>query len=339
MNSPLSAEQIGARFSLVSAVPATILVAFITVLVLAGAPGHVSGNQVARAMSDLNAIDVGLLLVATVVVALVLHPFQLAFVKVLEGYGSDNGLLAPLRRWGLSRYQTRYAHLHGLLSPSRPGELLDDSERQRLDELRGWAASEIVTLPRKERLLPTSLGNTLRCAEDHAGRRYGLEAVEVIPRLFPLMPSSMTGYIDDARNELDLMASLVLVWLIATVIGFLALFHNGLWIFVTVGTYILAWMAYRGSVAAARAYGETLVWAMDLYRFSLYEQLRIDPPPTHDAELLEGKRVMGFLAGVWARNEPMASHWGPTYQHTQPPSVAIDDSQQPPNPPDNADPS
>jgi hypothetical protein len=339
--SPVSAQQIGARFNLVSAVPATILVAFVTVLALAGAPGDApDADRAVRGISGLKAVDIGLLLLGTVVLALVLHPFQLAFVKALEGYGPATGPLAPLRRWCLRRYQARYEHLRGLLSPTRPGEAIDEAERKRINELREWATGELMTLPREARLLPTSLGNALRCAEDHAGRRYGLEAVEVIPRLFPLMPPSMTAYIDDARNELDLMTSLVLVWLIASAVALLALFQYGPLALVALATYGLAWMAYRGSVAAARAYGETLVWAMDLYRFNLYEQLRIDPPTTHDAELRQGERVMGFLAGAWARSEPMASHWGPSYRHPQPAEVAIDEEsqQQPLGPPDEAAP-
>jgi hypothetical protein len=163
--------------------------------------------------------------------------------------------------------------------------------------------------------MPTSLGNALRFAEDFAGDRYGLDAIAVIPRLFPLMPESMTAYIDDARNELDLMASFVLVWLIATVVGLLGMYHHGAWVLVAFVPYGLAWLSYRGCVTAARAYGETLAWAMDLYRFRLYEELRLEPPASLVAELRDGDRLNELLDGQWAQHESLEPGWNPTYRH------------------------
>jgi len=53
---------------------------------------------------------------------------------------------------------------------------------------------------------------------------------------------------------------------------------------------------------------------MDLYHFSLYEQLRLDPPVTQTAELREGRRLMEYLEARWARNEQMVgSRWNPRY--------------------------
>jgi hypothetical protein len=119
VNGPISAQKIGAHFNLVSAVPATILVAFVTVLLMTGAPTTAPNlHRAARTISRLTATDVVALLFAAIVLALVLHPFQVAFVKLLEGYVPETGVMAPLRRWGLRRYRAQYEHLLRLLSPN-----------------------------------------------------------------------------------------------------------------------------------------------------------------------------------------------------------------------------
>jgi hypothetical protein len=315
----LGAESVGARFNLVSAVPAATLVLFVTALLLSGAPGAApSLSRTGHALGRLSVQDIGFLIFVTTALALVLNPFQVGFVKLLEGYGPENGALEWLRTQGRRRFEARYEYLEALSSPPEHGAQLTDPERKRIEEQGQRADTQLAELPRYGRLMPTRLGNALRCAEDHAGRGYGLDAIEVIPRLFPLMDPGMVGIINDARNELDVLVSFVLVWLIATVVAVLALCQYGAWILVAAGTYWLAWLAYRAGVVAAREYGETLIWAMDLYRFNLYEQLRIDPPADNAEELAHGDELTTFLKADWARNERIPPHWGPTYRHRAP---------------------
>lgn len=129
------------------------------------------------------------------------------------------------------------------------------------------------------------------------------------------MPASMTAYINDARTQMDLMASFVLVWLIATVASLSAFIQHGAWILVALGTYGLAWLAYRGCVASAGSYGRALMWAMDLFRFDLYEQLRLPLPKTLLMELEDGPRLMELLEGQWAQDPDLMPGLNPTYEH------------------------
>jgi hypothetical protein len=57
--------------------------------------------------------------------------------------------------------------------------------------------------PNKDRLLPTALGNILRAGEDITTDRYGLDAVVVWPRLYPLLPKELKSILNDLRNQLD----------------------------------------------------------------------------------------------------------------------------------------
>jgi hypothetical protein len=93
------------------------------------------------------------------------------------------------------------------------------------------------------------------------------------------------------------MARFVVVWLMASAIGVLLLAIHGPWLVIPLITFSLAWICYRGSVAAAEAYGDTLVWALDLYRFDLVEQLRFPLPMDHADELKRNRTMMEFIRG------------------------------------------
>jgi hypothetical protein len=296
-----SPQQIGSRFNLVSAIPITTLVVVVGTLLLAGAPFAAPEPERARQrLEAFGVADLALLIVGSVALALLLSPFQVRFVKWLEGYWPTTGIVGVFERRLKSRHIARWDRL-------RDGQTTVPG-----------ADAKLATLPARGRIMPTSLGNALRHAEDLAGKRYGLGAVEMIPRMWPVRSSQMVAIIDDARNELDVMASFVFVWLVATLVSFGLLYQYGPWLAVPLVTFVLAWISYHGCVAAARAYGQTLVWAFDLYRFALYEQLRIELPSTHKAECVRNKKLMKFLRGRWLAYEDGRPGWAPSYHHPDP---------------------
>jgi hypothetical protein len=77
-----------------------------------------------------------------------------------------------------------------------------------------------------ERLLPTTLGNVLRAAEDHAGVRDGIDSIAPWPRLHALLPTDMASGIEDGVTQLDVSVRLVLPWLITGLIGAAILVTN-----------------------------------------------------------------------------------------------------------------
>jgi hypothetical protein len=66
---------------------------------------------------------------------------------------------------------------------------------------------------------------------------------------------------------------------------------------VPVITFLLAWVSYRGAVAAALDYGEMLVALVDLYRFDLYRQLHEGFPANLDHERLLNDRLKRVQLG------------------------------------------
>ena len=83
----------------------------------------------------------------------------------------------------------------------RRGTAADD----RLGE-REAAARRLRRYPPPAAILPTLLGNTLRAAEFRAGSRYGLDAVVLCPRLYPLLGDKVSATLNDLRDQLDLAA-------------------------------------------------------------------------------------------------------------------------------------
>jgi hypothetical protein len=308
-----SPQDIGPRFNIVSVVPLTTLVVFLITIVLSGPPDRQPDLALLRErLASVRAVDFALALVAIVALSLLLNPFQVRFVKFLEGYWPERGWIG----WIGSCRRQRYIALWDALDVARSGP--------------GAADEELAGLPARTRLMPTRLGNVLRHAEDLAGQRYGLSAVQIIPRLYPLMPSQMTAIVDDARNGLDVAASFVFVWLVATVSSSVLLISSnssGPWLAIPLVTYMLAYVSYLGSLAAARAYGQTLVWAIDLYRFALYEQLHIALPATHREELKSNERLVRFLRGRWlAYEDHLPRPAPPPYRHPESPSSSDDTS-------------
>lgn len=107
----------------------------------------------------------------------------------------------------------------------------------------------------------------------------------------------MINLIEDARNEMDMMVTFVFTWLLSTAVTLYLLRDHGAWLLVAIATYGLAWGSYRASLIAAAEYGQTLMRAIDLYRFELIEQLRLKPAGSVEDEVAYNKEIMRMLAG------------------------------------------
>ncbi len=136
-------------------------------------------------------------------------------------------------------------------------------------------------------LMPTRLGNILRAAELRPSMRYGLDAVICWPRLWLILPDSVTSTLSEARQALD------------SAIRFM------LWSMLFLGWGILAWWAlpigalglyvgYRRALSAALTYAILIESTFDMFRFDLYDALRL-PKPSSSAEVGDGERLTRFL--------------------------------------------
>lgn len=137
--------------------------------------------------------------------------------------------------------------------------------------------------------MPTRIGNILRAAEMWPDHKYGLSTVVTWPRLWLVLPDSARQELITARASLDSAAASV-VWglLFCCFAGWtpLALLPG---LGVVVGA-IAFWLP-----SSAETFGDLLEACYDLYRGSLYEQLRWPLPANPSEERAVGKALTEYL--------------------------------------------
>ncbi|MBO3748371.1 hypothetical protein J5X84_20035 [Streptosporangiaceae bacterium NEAU-GS5] len=276
----------GGRFLLVDYLPTYAGALVILVLVWAGAPGQVDFARAWRTASGLSAGEIVLLGVAITLIAVLGVPLQLALVRVLEGEWP----FPALTRRALERQALRRTRL-------AEREQLPDGPIGEADvQAAGVAGARLRRLyPPPELLRPTALGNALAATEAGAGEPYGLDAVVVWPRLYPLLSPGVKTVVDDRRDMLDAAARLSATMAIVAVAAFGLLVASGWWLPLAAVPAAIAWAAYVGAVHAAVAYGEAVRAAIDLERFALIDALRLPRPLDPDDE----RRRNAALCDQW----------------------------------------
>ncbi|MEU9174774.1 hypothetical protein AB0D34_44665 [Streptomyces sp. NPDC048420] len=201
----------------------------------------------------------------TSVLALLLTPFQVRAVRVLEGYwyrwSATAGLAGVLvevqrRRWEALRQRV------GESAPSAPAR-----------EVRADAGRRLGARPPVDLLLPTALGNALRAGELSAGERYGLSTLASWPRIYMQISDRMSEALNSTRDALDTAVNLCWSFLAVALTYGVALYDepNSWWL--CGGAVILAGVAYKGAVIAAQAYSGLMHVVYDLHRFELLDAL------------------------------------------------------------------
>ncbi|HYO90361.1 MAG TPA: hypothetical protein VEQ40_01950 [Pyrinomonadaceae bacterium] len=283
-------KELGMRFNLIGLLPSTFLFLFVTALYWSGAPATAPNlPQVYERVKDLEAKESIIIVIVLLVFSLLVHPLQLSLVKILEGYWGGVFPLTFFSRLGTKRHRKRRTELESLTlfakAPTAKQEALAKISAQKLRS----------SYPAEDRVLPTLLGNVMRAAEDFPDKRYGLDAVVFWPRLYPLLPESMSAILTDQRNQLDLAARLCATFLFATIIAIAFLYGQGWWLILPAITLLLAWLSYRAAIAAALAYGIGLQTAFDLYRFDLLKALHLALPADRTTEKKHNRELSDFM--------------------------------------------
>ncbi len=308
-------DSIGRYFSVVSVLPSVLLVVWILLLVSSGA--WAGRPNIERAFDTLAGLGIGqiaALVLASLLAGLVLHPLQFAFVQLLEGYWGLAPALQQARQRRIWHHYRRLKSLRDTATASvvelgsleeriKKSRLTDDvSKRRQLHLASTIAEADRVTedLPAAlTEVMPTRLGNVLRCYERKAGAPYGLDAVRVLPYLSRVAQPGDMEYVNDQRSQLDLAVRMTVTSLLACGLGVLFLGRHGLWLLVALLPYSAAYLSYRGAVVAAAEYGRSLAVVIALNRFALYERLRVTvPEDTRDER--EKNEILGQLLAYGA---------------------------------------
>ncbi|MFJ4982424.1 hypothetical protein ACIP9H_01330 [Streptomyces sp. NPDC088732] len=277
------------RLKFVNILPSALLLTVVVSLILSGAPAH------APALDRLvdNARSYGwpgavLASVGALVSGLLLQPLELASIRLLEGYVSSTGPLGPLARLGTWVHANRRSRLTWQHDHLDYGDPRAESARFRLTHM-----------PHRAPVLPTSLGNRLRAAEERAGRPYRLNALLTWPRLYHVLPAEVLQTVSRSRNELDTAARLSLSFGLTSVVTTGLLLNHAWWLVLPLAFAVLSWFAYRSAVHAATTYGNTIAAVVDVYRLKLLREMRIAlPAGTEEERVLNGE-----LTALWSRSD------------------------------------
>jgi hypothetical protein len=281
---------VGSRFLVVSIFPSAVLAVFVLGLISSGAPSHAPSLRILVGHAEhVKGWTLAMLALGILTAALVVEPLQLGLVRVFEGYWGE-GVSGRLLAWPAITYRRWRARSLTKTQMETP------RSKPRNPRVLERAARRLSAYPPETAVLPTRIGNILRASELRAGGRYGLDAITTWPLLYPLLSDQVRAVADGARDDLDLSLRFVAIFLAAAVVSAGCLVREGWWLAVSAGCLLLAWVAHRGSLAAAAAYGRAVEVAFDLHRFDLLVALHLPLPNDWAEEVRANRQLKGFLA-------------------------------------------
>ena len=325
-----SGQRIGRYFALVSLIPALLLVMYGYLLLASGSlNGKPAIHNVDVALSHWSVGKVVGLVLASFAVAVILHPLQFATTQLLEGYWGTNPLAIAAMKARIVHHRKRQRYLQTRAGDyqdawttaaeklvrgdagweSEPGTI-EEKGLSRMESKRGdrlmldfvaeqEARSQLALAYPKvpTRILPTQLGNALRCSEDSAGQQYGLSAIAIAPHLHLVVPARHLEYLVDTREDMDSSIRVCTVGLVATVLTVCCFLDHGIWLLWTFLPYFISYLAYKGAVSAAQTYGVVVGTVIDLNRFLLYKELGLRAPRNISEEKQNNLKLMSVLKG------------------------------------------
>lgn len=233
----------------------------------------------------------GIVLALVVVVgAVLLRPFQISTVQLLEGYWRRGGLLKVV---AIERHARRASasvarsHIR-LQRPDDPSfasvaQFARIAHRARSIEERAAETADHYPV-RVKWVMPTALGNVLRRAETTAGERYGLDTVHTYPRLYPHLSARLDAEVNEQLNGVDVTATFVVVFSVQALLTTPLLWRLDWWSAAPLLLTALAALSYRGSLSAAGRYGQMLGTAFDLHRFDMLASMHLPLPSDGECE-------------------------------------------------------
>jgi uncharacterized repeat protein (TIGR01451 family) len=249
-----------------------------------------------------------------------LYNLNISIIRLYEGYPWRLSWIGALFTWPKKkcfraavplRLSLRYLRREwGKLDPhSQQARSLGGQQT----ELALFINSELPD--REEFILPTRLGNVIRCFERYPAVAYGMDAIVLWPRLISKIDSSFGSSIDDAKTSFDFMLNCSFLSTLTTVgIVGIGLFYpvpltvasTVPWIWRALLFAALAVIFYRFSIGRAAAWGMQVKAAFDLYRFELLKALGYQQQPqTFFEEQALWQRISAQLLYADTRERPL----------------------------------
>jgi hypothetical protein len=259
-------------------------------------------------------VDTGnmlLFIVALFALAALLQPFDIAAVRLLEGYWKGNRIGDTASRLFTHRHRRRVRKATRMLEANDLAwEKEEELRRSTKDDREGGDPNMSVEKqtktdrrekrikrcadragkvrpmypPNEDEIMPTMLGNVLRAAERRAGERYYLPTIETLPRVYAHLSKRLSVIFDASVDTMDAAAMMTISTAAAALVGAAAFYDDPGLRWVPVVLAVTSVLSYRGAVVAAAQYGTYLDIAYDFHRFDLIKALHLDLPINTEQE-------------------------------------------------------
>ena len=330
------------RLVAVQLLPTAVLAVVVWVTVRASAFNDATKGLQWRDLFTNFQVDTGgvlLFIVILFALAALLQPFEIAAVRLLEGYWQGNPVGDAAANLFASRHRRRVRKAEKALQAGRElyvkqareetssGNGQDGEQNRPVNEqtnarCEAWRIEQRADRARKVRpkyppgvneVLPTMLGNVLRAAERRAGERYYLPTVETLARVCEHLSERLGAAYDAAVNALDAAAMMTISTAAAAVVSMAAFYDDPGLRWVPIALVVTSALSYRGAVVAAAQYGTFMDIAYDFHRFDLIKALHLDLPANTEEERTLGKELEKFWKASNAKEAQAV--WKTEYWH------------------------
>lgn len=279
------------------------------------------------------------LVFVVVVVSGFLYNLNIPIIRLYEGYSWKGSWLGRLWSWrkkklfqrvGPLRLSLRY--LRRQLRDVDPNNPLSQEMQSEQTDLARFINSELPD--REDLVLPTRFGNVIRCFERYSDVAYGMDAIVLWPRLVAKIETGFASTIDEAKTSVDFMVnSSFLCALSGLAVSLIGLLVRTPWSLASVMHWVwrstlflgLAIVFYAFAIGRAKAWGEQVKSAFDLYRFDLLKSLGYQQQPlTYFEEKALWHRISVQLLYADSRENPIPFKAGPTRVSASPAGIQLD---------------
>ncbi|HMD96875.1 MAG TPA: hypothetical protein VKM93_06025 [Terriglobia bacterium] len=228
-----------------------------------------------------------------IVITGILYNLNIPIIQLYEGYPWEKSWIGwPLKRRHqdrLNRAQTLRRTLQARVDELRahnPDDAMISAVARQQTRLALMLNTELPD--DAKHVLPTRLGNVIRCFERYTSTAYGIDSIVLWPRLIAKIEPGFAGAIDDAKSSFDFTLNCsflsVLTGLFVVAVGLsrqspVLSPASAPWLWRAAIFFVLSWTFYKVSIGRAKAWGDTVRAAFDLYRLDLLKGLGYKQQP------------------------------------------------------------
>jgi uncharacterized repeat protein (TIGR01451 family) len=308
-------------------IPVTVFLAFFQIFV---APFFVTEATILRPLEALDPQwQVLAFFIAAILLTGLLYNLNIPIIRLYEGYSWQDSWIG---KWRICHYKSQLKAAEVRCSGMRTLlRRLDPTDGRYADINNEWTRLGRrlnAELPgyKEDLILPTQLGNVIRCFEYYPDRRYDMDAVTLWSLLVAKIDKDYAIQIDGAKASFDFMInSSFLSFILAALVVYAGWRYptqiEWFWLVELILFLAFSYLFYTGSIGRASAWGRLVKGAFDLYRRDLLKQLGYNFLPMGEHELWD-KISRQMIYGSINLDKPAVQEQPPRFARGE--SIKID---------------